>query len=198
MKMKLLDYTLMTLLAGSAAVAWADDATVRPAETCAEGECSEDGKMLFRLRSESYDRPVTRGTSRSSSSQALAPDRRVSIGLNAPGQADVRGSFSFSLPDGGVIWATEDPTLGKAELTASGPAVVAFDAGRITKPVNFYVRSNYPAFIERMELLVYRSSDTDFVTPLATVPLTVGAVVQTEWDGALLPTYRYRVGDELI
>ena len=198
MKMKLLDYTLMTLLAGSAAVAWADDATVRPAETCAEGECSEDGKMLFRLRSESYDRPVTRGTSRSSSSQALAPDRRVSIGLKAPGQADVRGSFSFSLPDGGVIWATEDPTLGKAELTASGPAVVAFDAGRITKPVNFYVRSNYPAFIERMELLVYRSSDTDFVTPLATVPLTVGAVVQTEWDGALLPTYRYRVGDELI
>ncbi|MEG2047648.1 MAG: hypothetical protein RR100_12430, partial [Comamonas sp.] len=154
--------------------------------------------MLFRLNSQSYDQPLTKGTSRQSNSQALAPDRRVSIGLKAPGKADVRGRFSFSLPDGGVIWATEDPTLGQAELTASGPTLVPLDMGRITKPVNFYVRSNYPDFIERMELLVFRASDTDFVKPVATVPLKVGAVVSTEWDGQLSGDYRYRVGDQLI
>ncbi len=216
MKMKLLDYTIMSLMAGSAAGVWAAETKAEVAaatvanpvapkteavpqgKDCAEGQCDADGQMLFRLKSESYDKPVTQGLSEHSSSQELAPDRRVSLGLKAPGKADVRGRFSFSLPAGGVIWATEDPTLGKAELTASGPTLVPFDTGRITKPVNFYVRSNYPAFIERMELLVFRSSDTDFVKPVATVPLKVGAVMQTEWDGQLSPEYRYRVGDELI
>lgn len=222
MKMKLLDYTIMSLMAGSAAGLWAAEINPRAAvastapasapETeaagvnadCAEvqnvsgGQCDADGHMLFRLQSQSYDQPVTLGTSRQSSSQELAPDRRVTLGLKTPGRADARGRFSFSLPDGGVIWATEDPTLGQAELTASGPTLVPFDMGSITKSVNFYVRSNYPAFIDRMELLVFRSSDTDFVKPIATVPLKVGAVVSTEWDGQLSSDYRYRVGDELI
>ena len=229
MKMKLLDYTIMSLMAGSAAGVWAAETTTPAASTAAttaattatiaatttapqteaasasavcaagqSGQCDSDGQMLFRLNSQSYDQPLTQGTSRQSNSQDLAPDRRVSIGLKAPGKADVRGRFSFSLPDGGVIWATEDPTLGQAELTASGPTLVPLDMGRITKPVNFYVRSNYPDFIERMELLVFRASDTDFVKPVATVPLKVGAVVSTEWDGQLSGDYRYRVGDQLI
>lgn len=222
MKMKLLDYTIMSLMAGSAAGVWAAETTTPAATSAAattatttapqteaasasavcatgqSGQCDADGQMLFRLNSQSYDQPLTQGTSRQSNSQELAPDRRVSIGLKAPGKADVRGRFSFSLPDGGVIWATEDPTLGQAELTASGPTLVPLDMGRITKPVNFYVRSNYPDFIERMELLVFRASDTDFVKPVATVPLKVGAVVSTEWDGQLSGDYRYRVGDQLI
>ena len=203
MKMKLIDYTVMGLMASSSLTVGAAERTqaaqaAPEKEACAQAECDADGALLFRLRSRSYDEPVTSGTSAQSGGAALAPDRRVSLGLQKPGRADVSGRFSFSLPDGGVVWATEDPTLGQAELTVSAPSVLPFEAGKITKPVGFYVRSNYPAFIERLELLVYRGSDTDLVTPVATVALEPGAVVQTEWDGSLLAGQRYRVGDELI
>lgn len=203
MKMKLLDYTVMSLMAGSSLVASAEEnlaqaSNARVEGVCAQAECDADGALLFRLRSLSYDEPATEGTSARSSTLELAPDRRVSLGLQKPGYADVSGRFAFTLPDGGVIWATEDPTLGQAELTVSGPAVVPFDSGAITQPVSFYVRSNYPAFIERMELLIYRAADTDLVTPVASLALKADAVVQTEWDGSLLPGHRYRVGDELI
>ena len=197
MKMKLLDYTLMGLLAGTSANAWSQ-APAAASQACAAAACNEQGELLFKLRSHSYDQRRTQGTSDRSTSLALEPDRRVTIGLQAPGQAQVSGRFAITLPDGGVIWATEDPSLGRAELNASAPSLVAFEGGRITKPVAFYVRSNYPAFIERQELLIYRASDTDLVAPVATVPLEVGAVVQTQWDGALAPKYRYRVGDELM
>ena len=73
MKMKLLDYTIMSLMAGSAAGVWAAEtkaevqATSAASKTeattagvdCAAGQCDADGKMLFQLRSQSYDQPVT-------------------------------------------------------------------------------------------------------------------------------------------
>lgn len=203
MKMKLLDYAILSLVAGSS-MAIASEVAADAAQdaikndACVQAECSDDGVLLFRVRSQSYDEPVTAGTSVQSGSVALAPDRRVTLGLQKPGRADMQGRFAFTLPDGGVIWATEDPTLGQAELTVSGPSVVPFENGRITKPVSFYVRSNYPAFIERLELLVYRAADADLVTPVAVLPLQAGAVVQQEWDGSLAPGHRYRVGDELV
>ena len=109
MKLKLFDYTIMSLMAGSAAGVWAAEITAGAAaavatastvppvapetEAASEGadcataqnaQCDGDGQMLFRLKSQSYDQTVTQGT-----------DRRVSLGLKAPGKADVRGRFSF-------------------------------------------------------------------------------------------------------
>ena len=86
MKMKLLDYTLMGLLAGMAAAqAQAQEATApapaSPQLDCTGDACTSDEGLLFKLRTRSYDVPVTTGTSEQSSSEKLQPDRRVSIGL---------------------------------------------------------------------------------------------------------------------
>ncbi|WP_454832363.1 hypothetical protein [Pseudoxanthomonas wuyuanensis] len=210
--MKLLDYTLIGLLAGmsqtalaqdegavSAPVAGAQDSdAAQPAMDCGATGCVSGQGLLFTLRTRSYDRPVTAGTSANSSSAALQPDRRVSIGLEQPGRAVAQGRFSVNLPGGGVIWATEDPTLGRPELSVSAPTMVPFDGTAITSPVRFFVRGNYSAFIERMELAVFRGSDGDLVEPLAQVPIEVAAVSQTEWDGALPANIRFRAGDELV
>jgi len=205
MKMKLLDCTLISLLAGGAPWAMAQDSNVADevdgiakAVDCDARGCSDDGELLVRLGTRSYDQPRSTDTSRSSSSQQLQPDRRVSIGVQAPGKAVATGKFAIDLPGGGVIWATEDPTLGSAELAVSAPSMVPFDGQAITKPVQFYVRGNYPGFIERMEVRVYRSTDTDLVEALAVVPLQVGAVTSANWDGVLPSRYRFRKGDELI
>ncbi|MBD9480712.1 TonB-dependent receptor [Pseudoxanthomonas sp. PXM02] len=204
--MKLLDYTLIGLLAGATPMAAAQttaspeqrgEAVEKPVD-CTGDACSNDEGLLFRLRTRSYDMPVTHGTDAHSSSSALQPDRRVSVATEQPGKATAMGKFSIDLPGGGVIWATEDPTLGQPELSVSAPTMVAFDGQRVTKPVQFYVRGNYPAFIKRLEISLYRSSDADLIEPIATVPLDVAAVSHTEWNGALPSKYPFRKGDELV
>ncbi len=212
MKMKVLDYTLICLLAGAAPLASAQEAGegAEPAVTesaggeaalpmdCSATACHGEDGLLFQLRTRSYDQPVTQGTDVRSSSQTLQPDRRVEIAVEQPGKATVSGKYSIDLPGGGVIWATEDPTLGSPELSVSAPSMVAFDGQRILKPVRFYVRGNYPAFIEKMEVRLYRASDADLIEPLATVPLDVAAVSHADWDGALPGKLRFRKGDELV
>jgi hypothetical protein len=209
MKMKLLDVTLISLLAGTAPLAGAQtDAGTQAAKDRADGmatpvdcnaeTCTGEDGLLFRLRTRSYDKPVTRETSERSSSEALQPDRRVTVAMEQPGKATAVGKFSIDLPGGGVIWATEDPTLGQPELSVSAPSVVAFDGERITKPVQFYARGNYPAFIKRLEISLYRSSDGDLIEPIATIPMEVAAVSSVEWAGVLPSKYPFRKGDELV
>jgi len=210
MKMKLLDYTLISLLAGVAPMAAAQNAAVpsqaqqdraegtAAAVDCDGERCTGEEGLLFRLRTRSYDRPVTQGTTQASSSEALQPDRRVTVAMEQPGKATAMGKFSIDLPGGGVIWATEDPTLGQPELSVSAPSIVPFDGQRITKPISFYVRGNYPAFIKRLEVTLYRSSDADLIEPIATIPLDVAGVTRADWDGALPARYPFRKGDELV
>ncbi|WP_213601553.1 hypothetical protein [Pseudoxanthomonas japonensis] len=207
MKMKLLDYTLISLLAGAAPMVAAQEAATT-ADTAVQGEgatvtcdtdrCTSEDGLFFRLRTRSYDQPATRETDAQASSATLQPDRRVTVQTASPAKAVVTGKFSIDLPGGGVIWATEDPTLGQPELSVSAPSFAAFDGTNILKPVQFYVRGNYPAFIERLEISLYRASDADLIEPLATVPLDVAAVSRVDWDGALPAKYRFRKGDELV
>jgi hypothetical protein len=220
MRMRLLDYSLMCALAAlSTGVAaqeappFEDSVPVRDAECGADEDCTErDGSGFGEAANDaSADRttlevaahgahdPVTVDTDRYSSSEALQPDRRVTVSQEqSPGEATATGRWSVELPAGGVIWATEDPNLGQPELNVSAPSVVAFDGRRIVKPVPFYLQSNYSAFIDRVELRVYRASDVDLIAPLATVPLSLAAAAASEWDGELADTGALRAGDELV
>ena len=208
MKMKLLDATLLGILASMAsAAAMAQDAvateaaTAAPTDTaidCDDSGCRTGNATLFQLRTRSFDQPVTTGTSARSSSAALQPDRRVSVALEQPGRATALGRFSVQLPGGGAIWATEDPDLGQLELSVSGPSLAPFEAGRITRPVRFYARSNYVDFIDRLELTLYRASDADLIEPIAQLDLPHAAVADAEWDGTLPAGRQFRPGDELV
>ena len=81
MKMKLLDCTLIGLLAGTALQAQAQEAAstapASPQLDCTGDTCESDEGLLFKLRTRSYDVPVTEGTNESSSSATLQPDRRA-------------------------------------------------------------------------------------------------------------------------
>ncbi len=215
MKMKLLDYTLIGLLAGIAASAAAQEAVRAPADgapvampaeaeapavpmDCTASGCTSQEGLLFKLRTRGERKPLTQGETENSSSEALQPDRRVTVGMEQPGKAVATGKFSVQLANGGVIWATEDPTLGQAELSISAPSVVAYDGTAIAKPVQFYTRSNYSGFIKRYELSIYRASDADLIDPVVTLPMDVANIVSMEWDGALPAKYRFRAGDQLV
>jgi hypothetical protein len=209
MKPTLLSTALAALLSGLPGALQAQQvpATVPPSTTqpevppsvqCEASGCEEGGETLLRIRTRGAREPVTTGTDAGSGSSALQPDRRVTVSAPPPGKAVAIGRFNVRLPGGGVIWATEDPNLGQPELSVSAPSLVAFEDGRIQRPVSFYVRGNYSDFIQRMEVLIYRATDVDLIAPLVRVPLEVSAVSQVDWDGTLPADEPCRAGDQLI
>ncbi|AWV06706.1 hypothetical protein C9I47_0987 [Lysobacter maris] len=209
MKMKLLDYALLSILAAGYPLSSSaqDPVSGGAGEAAAEGAPAE-GPVVFTIRSRGEKQPVTRNVTEASSSETLQPDRRVEVRAEhqrsewseklQPGQAVAIGKWSVDLPGGGVIWATEDPDLGTASMSVSAPSLVPFDGNRVTKPVRFRAYANHSAFIDSAEVLVYRASDVDLVDPVATVELPVAAIAEAEWDGALPAGYEARAGDELV
>ena len=202
MKMKRFELTMATLLASVSLPAMTMAQQSQP--TCQGEACTAEGEVLLRLRTLGESRPVTQGTNERSSSSELQPDRRVDIfappqaPASRPGVAEVAGRFGIDLPGGGRIWAVEDPNPGVPELSVSASSLVSFDGTQVTRPVNFMVRSNYPSFIDRMEISIYRGTDIDMVQPLAVLPVEPAAVMQVEWDGAMQTDRIMRAGDELI
>ena len=180
----------LATLAGMPGHAQAQQATASPEPRvdCGAQGCQQAGEVVLRVRTRGEDQPKT-GTGTPEDSAALQPDRRVTVrteaDAQAPGRATAVGKWSVQLPDGGVVWATEDPNLGSPELTISAPSMVSFDGGRIVEPVRFFVRSNYTAFVKRYELTLYRGTDADLVAPVAQLDLPVEATAQSDWDGTL-------------
>lgn len=186
---------LLTGTAASGALAQEQSAPATNVDCTATG-CANNGEILMRVRTRGERDPRTSGANEASG--ALQPDRRVTVEAEQPGRVVAVGKWSVQVPGGGVLWATEDPNLGQPQMDVSASAMVPFDGHRITKPVRFYSYSNYSDFIDRAEVRVFRATDTDLVTPLATIPLPAGAVAEAEWDGALPAGFRARAGDELI
>ena len=116
---------------------------------------------------------------------------------NQPAAA-AAGRYAVDLPGGGALWATEDPTLGTPVLAVQAGTTVPFENGRIAAPVRFNGYSNYAAFVQRLEVIVFRGSDVDLATPLATIVLPVANVTEAEWDGAVPAGIDLRAGDDLL
>ncbi|MGI9303122.1 MAG: OmpA family protein, partial [Gammaproteobacteria bacterium] len=96
------------------------------------------------------------------------------------------GRQGKELPHGGIIWATEDPAVIDLRLNALADKPLRLLGGTAVEPVNFSLYSNYRAFIERWELLIYAHHDLDLVRPVAKLEgksLTFGEPI--EWDGKL-------------
>ena len=90
------------------------------------------------------------------------------------------------------------PTSGNRNCRCLRRPSWPFENGRITGAVQFFVRGNYTAFVERQEISLYRANDGDLIEPIATLAVDVAAVSQAEWQGELPAKYRFRAGDELV
>ena len=125
----------------------------------------------------------------------------VTAELSAQSQAvpgATQDAFGIDLSKGGRIWAVEDPNPGVPELSVSSTGLVPFENGAVTQPVNFAIRSNYSHFVRKMEISVYRATDTDLIAPLAVIPIEPKAYAQVQWDGQVLASRPLRAGDDLV
>lgn len=131
----------------------------------------------------------------------LAPAPAEPVPLTPATTADVAapgGQFMAELPNGGVVWATEDPTMVPPSLSVQAAATVPFENGRVIRPLRFHSYNNYASFIQKLEVTLYRGTDTDLVTPLARITLPSDYVGDAEWNGEMPGNIKLRTGDELI
>ena len=200
-RMKLLDCTIIGLLyAGVAVPASAQEAPApmppANAQTACDGDvCRSDEGLLFQVRTQGEGQQAAKGDS----AQDLQANRRVDVTMEpaSPGVARVTGRLSVNLPNGGVVWATEDPALSQPALTVQAGSFASFDQGEITKPVQFQGYTNYASFMQSMEVRIYRGDDSDLVTPLAIVEMPLAGVSRATWDGHLPAGLNLRPGDTL-
>jgi len=108
-------------------------------------------------------------------------------------RAVVSADLSMALPSGGSIWVAEDPAVVDPRLAVVGPTRVGLRDGRLADAVEFATYNNYPDFIDRLELRLFRSSDVDRVDPVAVVPVEIAAFSQAMWEG----DGEYAAGEEL-
>jgi hypothetical protein len=125
---------------------------------------------------------------------------QASLNKNAVTSNIVNGerAYSISFTNGGLVWSVEDPNLVNPVYQVASLPYVGFENGRVTTPLEFYVRSNYAAFIQRAEISIYRATDQDLTEPLVTIPVNPTSFTKVVWDGRLPDNNKYNVGDELF
>ena len=160
---------------------------------CEADSCRNDDGLLLRIRDDSEpELPLPGRTDLPAANVVpLAP-------AVTPDVASRGGPFMAELPNGGVVWATEDPTMVPPSLSVQAAATVPFENGRVFRPLRFHSYNNYASFIQKLEVTLYRGTDTDLVTPLARIELPADYVGDAEWSGELPPQIKLRTGDELI
>lgn len=146
---------LSGLMMAVSSVAYADEADDGGASGCrALDACrSADGIPVI----------VVEETTSSATESVYSGSKR----LADQGRVDLYGETTQRLIDGGVIWLTEDPAALTPQLAVEGPSHLALRDGRIDGDQEFAIFTNYAAFIDRMELRIYRDRDVDQRDPVA-------------------------------
>ncbi|MEK0267740.1 TonB-dependent receptor [Stenotrophomonas rhizophila] len=160
---------------------------------CEADSCRNDDGLLLRILDDSEPALPLPGRADLPTAGAVPASPAVTPDVAARG-----GQFMAELPNGGVVWATEDPTMVPPSLSVQAAATVPFENGRVIRPLRFHSYNNYASFIEKLEVTLYRGTDTDLVTPLARIELPADYVGDAEWSGELPPQVKLRTGDELI
>jgi hypothetical protein len=120
------------------------------------------------------------------------------LAANSVESVEQDGLSTIRFANDGIIYISEDPNIANAVLNAAVLPYVSFNEGVITQNVEFYIRSNYAAFIDKMELNIYRVEDVDLVDPIVSIPVPASSFSIVSWDGKLPDKYIYQTGDELV
>lgn len=160
---------------------------------CEADSCRSDDGLLLRIGDDDAPAPPLPGRTDLPVAGTVPASPAVTPDVAARG-----GQFMAELPNGGVVWATEDPTMVPPSLSVQAAATVPFENGRVIRPLRFHSYNNYASFIQKLEVTLYRGTDTDLVTPLARVELPADYVGDAEWSGELPPQIKLRTGDDLI
>jgi len=133
---------------------------------------------------------IKRGEARAigsnSNPEGQQQNRRADVKLIVnPKTPDVIAS-SAQIAGGGSVWITRDPAALERLLRVETAASLPIENGKPVKPVEFKVSTNYPFFIKRAEILIYRDGDSESERPLHKIPFELtGLLSDVVWDGVV-------------
>ena len=110
-------------------------------------------------------------------------NRRADVRLLRKPQAKPSTETSAILPGGGSVWITRDPASLDRLLRITTGTTVSIENGKPVQPLEFDLATNYPAFIEEAEVLVFRGGDSFSQKPLFKIPVKLdGISTQVSWN----------------
>lgn len=140
---------------------------------CSVHECRSEQGLIIQTSGQAPGPGIVTA----SNSEALQANRR----------ATVDGRFTVRLPEGGVLWATEDPATLDPRLAVKGPGAVTVGEDGSMEPVIFSAYTNYAAYIREFQLHVYRETDVDRVDPLVVLTSPPRSLTTFQWDEPSFP-----------
>jgi len=123
-------------------------------EACTIERCVTDGGFAIEIISN--EKPAAENLVVGDTKAAMLSNDRV----------DIYGNFMVRMQNGGVVWATEDPAVLDPRLGLRGPTRLPIQNSRVLDNAKFDVTLNYPAFVKRMELLIFDGNDDDLIAPV--------------------------------
>lgn len=113
-----------------------------------------------------------------------AQNRRVDVKVFKTEAPDQELRESAEVEGGGIVWVTRDPASLDKLLTLDVPATIPVSDGTLVKPMDMRVLTNYPDFIDRVEVRFYRYGEVGVARPLQVLEAQAsGAETQVSWDG---------------
>jgi len=102
------------------------------------------------------------------------------------------------IPNGGAIWAVEDPVINDPRLNVVAQGGITLKDGKVKDLVKFTLFSNYHAFIDRWELAIYASNDRDLIKPIDVISGSKFVFADPiEWDAQAINTKYFKEGESL-
>lgn len=200
MKMNSLSWSIaMVLVGGSFGVAFQKDSIAEEVE-CDLGNCEAPAPYTLKIISHGEGAP----RASNKTPEGLQQNRRADVNLSTrvPVKAtqiaaddSLKGQGIQS--NSGTFWVSRDPTSLEKVLGVKVPSKVSLaDDGSLENPVIISVGTNYPAFIERWQLLVLAQGSAVDSEPVYSIEGDIkGMLTDIEWDGSLGNGELIRQGD---
>ena len=105
----------------------------------------------------------------------------VSIATNVSKSIEA-ADHSAAISGGASVWLSKDPTSLDKQLDVSAKGTLVIASDDTVEPVQFTIRSNYLAFIERWEVVIFYADRSVAMSPIHRIELSEKHALQTiEW-----------------
>ncbi len=99
----------------------------------------------------------------------------------------------------GAIWASRDITKFDPVLSVRVSDEVEIDEGKLVRPMNFSVDTNFGYYIKKWQLEVYRGADRHLSEPIAIQQGdSLANSTSIEWDGITTTGHQFKLGQQLL
>ena len=169
----LLKSVLAATLSFFIAPAYAEEIDISKADInqdlCSVQHCETDEGVVVKILGRAATQERTPGYAADQLKDNRRTDVMATVAADGRDLSTISGLMFTRLATGGTLWLTEDPLVVEPKFAFSTPYGVKKLGQTDVEAMRFEFYTNYAAFQDRLELLIYEFADQDRVSPVATL-----------------------------